>query len=173
MGVPLKTSKVFCISPLLEKTPQSAQDFAQNRSGPTGVLPHVCEHTGEKVRPDRRPVVLLTRLPPFLSSLPLPASQIPSRGDESSKTSDEDEPQETDDSDVSVSSFITSHKRRKWEQKDEKLDTSPSRGSEVVRSVQNKAGIKHKDRKMMDVTTRPASNKGTVLTSASLMPPIR
>lgn len=138
------------------------------------MLPHVCEHTGEQVRPDRQLVVLLTRLPPCeLSSLPLPASQIPSRGDESSKTSDEDEPQETDDSDVSVSSFITSQKRRKWEQNDEKLDTSPSRGAEAVRSVQNKAGTKHKERKMMDVTTRPATNRGTVLTSASPMHPVR
>lgn len=140
------------------------------------MLPHVCEHTGETVTPDRRPVVLLTRLPPCeLSSLPLPASQIRGRGDESPKTSDEDETQETDDSDVSVSSFITSHKRRKREQKDEKLDTtSPSTGSEgteAVGPVQNKAGIKHKERKMMEVTTRPASNKGTVLTSARLVHP--
>lgn len=134
-----------------------------------GVLPHGWEHTGGKVTPDRQPVVLLSRLPPCeLSSLSLPASQIPGRGHESSKTSDEDELQETDDSDVSVSSFITLHKRRKREQKDEKLDTSPSTGSEgtgAVGSVQNKAGIKHKERKMMKVTTRPASNKGTVLTS--------
>ncbi|XP_003969330.3 histone-lysine N-methyltransferase SETDB1-like [Takifugu rubripes] len=128
-----------------------------------GVLPQGWEHTGGKVTPDRQPVVLLTRLPPCeLSSLSLPASQIPGRGHESSKTSDEDEPQETGDSDVSVSSFITLHKRRKREQKDEKLDTSPSTGSEgtgAVGSVQNKAGIKHKERKMMEVTTRPASNK--------------
>lgn len=156
------------MSPLLEKTPQSAQDFAQNRSGdgPTGVLRHVCE-------PDRQPVVLLTRLPPCkLSSLSLPASQIPGRGDESS--SDEDEPQETDDSDVSVSGFITSHKRRKREQKDEKLDTNPptgSEGAEASASVQNTAS--NKERRMMEVTTGPASNKGTVLTSASLMHPIR
>lgn len=120
-------------------------------------------------------MVLLTRLPPCeLSSLPLPASRIPGRGDESSKTSDEDGPQETDDSDVSVSSFSTSHKRRRREQKDEKLDTtSPSTGSEGAESAQNKAGIKHKERKTMEVTTRPASNKGTVLTSASLMHPFR
>lgn len=137
------------------------------------MLPHVCEHTGEQAAPDRQPVVLLTRLPPCeLSSSP----QVPGRGDESSKISDEDEPQETEDSDVSASSFITSHKRRKRAQKDEKLDTtSPSTGSEgteAVVSVQNKAGIKHKERKMMEVTTRPASYKGSVLTSASLMHPL-
>lgn len=165
-------------SPLLEKTPLAVHHFAQNGSGDgtNSMVPHVegnlrlCEHKGKQitVNMERQPVVHLPRLcPRKLSSLPLPSTQIPSNEDESSKTSDKDELQEVDDLDVSLTGFSTSHKRRKLEQKEEKLDaTSPLTGSitKAVQSVQTKASTKRKESNMMEV-----SNKGTVLKSALII----
>lgn len=97
-----------------------------------------------------------------LSFLRLPASQIPSSGDESAKTSDEDELQEADDSDVAISSLMTSNKRRKLEQSDGKLDTtSPSTDCSLkaVKLVQTKASSKRKESTIMKVATPPAKNK--------------
>lgn len=143
------------------------------------MVPHVegslrhCEHKGKRitVNMERQPVVLLPRLcPRKLGSLPLLSTRIPSNEDESSKTSDKDELQEVDDLDISLTGFGTSPKRRKLEHKEEKLDTtSPLTGSitKAVQSVQTKASTKIKESNMMEVTTPPANNKGTVLKSAS------
>lgn len=138
----------------------------------------LCDYKGKKIMLNmkRQPVVLLTRLSPReLSSLRLPASQIPSSGEESSKTSDEDELQEADDSDVSLSSLMTPNKRRKLERKDEKLDTtSPSTDSSLkaVKRVQTKASTQRKESTIMEVATPPAKNKGRILTSATQNPSV-
>lgn len=136
----------FVLFPLLEKSPLLAQELSENgsREVTSGVLPRVqasvqlCEQEGRKI--NRQPVVLLRRLSQReLSSVRLPAAQI--SGDESSQT------------------FRTSKKRRRLEQKDEKLDTTSVK---AVKDVQTKASTERRERTVVKGATPAAKNKGSI-----------